>query len=195
MVECFIDELAHAAGQDPLAFRLANMPAGKLRECLTLVAEKAGWGKPAPGRFQGIAAISSFSSHAAEVAEVSVAADGAVRVHRVVVAVHVGQVVQPDNIRSQIEGAIVLALGFTLKHEIRLVNGVVQEAGFSDYPLVRIDEMPAVEVHVVPSDEPPTGIGEPPIPPLPAAVCNAIYAATGKRVKRLPVRAGELRRA
>ncbi|NJD11798.1 MAG: xanthine dehydrogenase family protein molybdopterin-binding subunit [Gemmatimonadetes bacterium] len=192
--ESFMDELAHEAGQDPLAFRLKYMPAGKLRQCLELVAEKANWGRPAPGRFQGIAATSSFASHAAEVAEVSVSPAGEVKVHRVVVAAHVGQVVQPDNIASQTEGAIVLALGYTLKHEITVVDGVVQQTGFSDYPLLRIDEMPLVEVYTVPSTEPPTGSGEPPVPPLPAAVCNAIFAATGKRIRQLPIRPADLKR-
>jgi len=195
VIECFADELAHAAGMDPLAWRLAHMPAGKLRQCLELVAEKAPWGNPAPGRFQGIAAVSSFASHAAEIAEISVSDAGEVKVHRVVVAAHVGQVVQPDNIRSQVESAIVLAMGYTFKHEITLVDGVVQQAGFSDYPLLRINEMPEVEVYTVPSEEDPTGIGEPPVPPLSAAVGNAIFAATGKRIRRLPVRAAELRSA
>jgi isoquinoline 1-oxidoreductase beta subunit len=195
VLESFVDELAHAAGQDPYQYRRAHMPAGKLRDCLDLAAQQARWGERPSGWFQGIAAVSSFSSHCAQVAEVTVADDGAVRVHRVVVAVHVGQVVNPDSLAAQIEGAVALALGFTLKHELTLVDGVVQQGNFYDYPLLRMDEMPEVEVHVVPSTAAPTGIGEPPIPPLPAAVCNAIFAATGKRVRQLPVRAAELKRA
>jgi len=123
----------------------------------------------------------------AEVAEVSVSPEGEVKVHRVVAAAHVGTVVNPPMIEAQVEGGITLALSFTLKHGITLRDGAVVESNFHDYPLMRIDEMPPVEVHVVPSDEAPTGIGEPPVPPLAPAVVNAIFAATGKRIRRLPI--------
>ena len=113
--------------------------------------------------------------------------------HRVVVAVHVGTVVNPPTLVAQVEGAVTLALSFTLKHGITLRDGAVQESNFHDYPLVRIDEMPPVEVHVVPSQDAPTGIGEPPVPPLAPAVLNAVFAATGKRVRRLPVDPAALR--
>jgi isoquinoline 1-oxidoreductase beta subunit len=189
VVETFMDELAVAAGKDPYRFRhdaLDGSP--KLRAALDLAAEKAGWGTPLPqGRFRGIAAVSSFASHAAEVVEASVSPDGKVKVHRVVVGVHVGTVVNPDMLRAQVEGAVTLALGYTLKHQITVRDGVVQESNFDDYPIMRIDEMPPIELHVVPSDDAPTGIGEPPIPPLPAALCNAVFAATGKRIRRLPI--------
>jgi isoquinoline 1-oxidoreductase beta subunit len=188
VIESFIDELAHAAGADPYRFRRAHMSEPKLRAALDLVAEKAGWDRGAPdGRGVGIAAVSSFRSHVAEVAEVSVE-DGQVRVHRVVAAVHCGRVVNPDTLRAQVEGAITLALGYTLKHRITIEDGAVLEGNYTSYPLIRIDEMPEVEVHVVPSDDPPTGIGEPPVPPLAAAVANALFAVTGTRIRELPIR-------
>ena len=154
---------------------------------MDLAAEHAGWETGAPeGRALGIAAVSSFHSHAAEIADVSVEG-GQVRVHRVVVGVHCGRVINPDTLRAQIEGAITLALSFTLKHQITLEDGAVVEGNYTDYPIIRIDEMPEVEVHVVPSDESPTGIGEPPVPPLAAAVANAVFAATGVRAYQLPI--------
>ncbi|HEX9106990.1 MAG TPA: molybdopterin cofactor-binding domain-containing protein, partial [Longimicrobiales bacterium] len=182
VVESFMDELATAGGKDPYQLRRGLLaPNPKLLACLELVAQKAGWGKALPaGHALGIAAVSSFASHAAEVAEVSVTPDGQVKVHRVVAAVHVGTVINPDMLRSQVEGAITLALSYTLKHQIIVQDGAVKEGNFDDYPIMRIDDMPPVDVHVVPSDEAPTGIGEPPVPPLPGAVCNAIAAATGK---------------
>ncbi len=189
VVESFLDELATAGGKDPYRLRHDLLSANpKLLAALDLVAEKAGWGKPVPqGHGVGIAAVSSFGSHAAEVAEVSVAPDGQVKVHRVVVGVHVGTVINPQLLTAQVESAITLALSYTFKHQITLVDGAVQQGNFDDYPILRIDELPAIEVHVVPSDEAPTGIGEPPVPPLAPAVCNAIFAATGKRVRRLPI--------
>jgi isoquinoline 1-oxidoreductase beta subunit len=160
---------------------------------MDLAAEKAGWDQGAPeGRALGIAAVSSFFSHVAEVAEVSVR-DGEVRVHKVTCGVHCGRVVNPDTLQAQVEGAITLALGFALKHQITLENGEVAQGNFTDYPIMRMDEMPEVEVHVVPSEDPPTGIGEPPVPPLAAAVANAVFAATGVRVTRLPITPEELR--
>ncbi|HEX9108122.1 MAG TPA: molybdopterin cofactor-binding domain-containing protein, partial [Longimicrobiales bacterium] len=195
VVDGFTDELAAAAGKDPYQFKRALLgKSPKLLACLDLVAQKAGWGKPLPqGHAVGIAALSSFGSHAAEVAEVSVSPAGEVKVHRVVAAVHVGTVVNPPMIEAQVEGAITMALSFTLKHGITLRDGAVVEGNFDDYPLIRMGEMPPVEVHVVPSDEAPTGVGEPPVPPLAPAVANAIFAATGKRIRRLPIEAGALR--
>lgn len=188
VIETFVDELAALAGQDPLAFRLAHLANPKLRSALELAAARAGWGTPLPaGRFRGIAAVSSFGSHAAEVVELSVADDGGITIHRVVCAVHCGRVINPDTLDAQVESAITLALGYTLKHEITLRDGSVEQGNYHDYPILRIGEMAPVELHVVPSDEPPTGIGEPPVPPLAAAVANAVFAATGKRVRRLPI--------
>ena len=187
VIESFIDMLAHAAGADPYRFRRAHMTEPKLLAAMDLAAEKAGWDEGAPeGRALGIAAVSSFSSHAAEVAEVSVT-DGQVRVHKVTVGVHVGRVINPDTLRAQIESAVTLALGYTLKHGLTIEDGAVVEGNYTDYPIVRIDEMPEVEAHVVPSEESPTGIGEPPVPPLAAAVANAVFAATGVRVTELPI--------
>ena len=195
VIETFVDELAALAGQDPLAFRRAHLNQPKLRAALELAAEKAGWGTALPtGRARGIAAVSSFGSHAAEVVELSVADDGEITIHRVVCGVHCGRVINPDTLAAQVESAITLALGFTLKHEITLRDGAVEQSNFHDYPILRIGEMPPVELHVVPSDEPPTGIGEPPVSPLAAAVANAIFAATGTRVRRLPIDTGALRR-
>jgi isoquinoline 1-oxidoreductase subunit beta len=196
VVESFIDELAVLAGQDPFAYRRAHMSNPRLLAAMELAAARSGWGTPLPeGRARGIAAVSCFSSHAAEVAEVSVAPDGTVRVHRVVCGVHCGRVIDPDTLHAQVEGAVAIALGFTLKHEITLTDGAVQQSNFHDYPITRMDEMPVVELHVVPSEEAPTGIGEPPVAPLAAAIANAVFAATGRRVRRLPIQPEALRRA
>lgn len=187
VIESFMDMLAHRADADPYRFRRAHIEDPKLLAALDLAAEKAGWDQGvADGRALGIAAVSSFSSHAAEVAEVSVE-DGRVRVHRVVAGIHCGRVINPDTLRAQVEGAITLALGYTLKHAITVEDGRVAEGNYTSYPIMRIDEMPEVEVHVVPSDDSPTGIGEPPVPPLAAAVANAVFAATGVRVTELPI--------
>lgn len=187
--ECFVDELAAAARKDPLAFRLEHLPTtSRLRGALVLAAERAGWGKPAPdGRARGIACHSSFGSHVAEVAEVS-AKDGRLRVHRVVAAVDLGVAVNPDSVEHQVEGAIVYGLSAVLRGEITLAKGAVVQGNFDDQDPLRIDEMPEVEVHLVPSREPPGGIGEPGLPPLAPAVANAVFALTGRRHRRLPLR-------
>jgi isoquinoline 1-oxidoreductase beta subunit len=186
--ECFLDELAAASGKDPLAFRLEHLPTtSRLRGALVLAAEKAGWGKPPPaGRGRGIACHSSFGSHVAEVAEVSLER-GRVRVHRVVAAVDLGVAVNPDSVEHQVEGAIVYGLSAALRGEITLANGAVVQGNFDEYEPLRMDEMPAVEVHLVPSHEPPGGIGEPGLPPIAPAVANAVFALTGKRIRRLPI--------
>ncbi len=188
--ECFIDELAVAAGKDPFAVRLEHLPAtSRLRGALMLAAAKAGWDKALPaGRGRGIACHSSFGSHVAEVAEVSVEG-GKLRVRRVVAAVDLGVALNPDSVEHQVEGAIAYGLSAVLRGEITLANGAVVQGNFDDYEPLRIDEMPAVEVHLVPSREAPGGIGEPGLPPLAPAVANALFAATGKRVRRLPIRA------
>lgn len=195
ITECFIDELAAAAKADPYEFRhrlLSNAP--RHRAVLELAAEKAGWGQPlAPGRARGIAVAESFGGFVAEVAEVSVSKEGAVRVHRVVCAVDCGTVVNPDTVEAQMEGGIVYGLTAALKGEITIKDGRVEQSNFHDYPLLRIDEMPAVEVHILKSAEPPGGVGEPGTPPIAPAVANAVFAATGKRIRRLPVRAEDLK--
>lgn len=194
VVESFVDEVANAAGKDPVEFRrrlLAKHP--RHRGVLELAAEKAGWGKPLPaGRSRGIAVHESFGSFVAQVAEVSVAPGGALRVHRVVCAIDCGQVVNPDTIRAQMEGGINFGLTAVLYGEITIENGRVQQRNFHDYRMLRMHEAPEIEVHIVPSREKHGGVGEPGVPPIAAAVGNAIFAATGKRIRRLPIRAEDL---
>ncbi|MGA7222897.1 MAG: xanthine dehydrogenase family protein molybdopterin-binding subunit [Candidatus Acidiferrales bacterium] len=196
-VEAFLDEVAHAGGKDPYELRralLANQP--RMLAVLDLVAQKANWGSPYPaGHARGIATHFSFDSYVAQVAEVSVDSDGTVHVHRVVAAVDCGRVVNPDTVKAQIEGGIVFGLTAALKTEITLDKGRVQQRNFHDYPMVRMFESPAIEVYIVPSSEKPTGVGEPGVPPVAPAVTNAIFAATGKRVRRLPIKPEDLRSA
>jgi len=193
--ESFLDELAHAAGKDPFEYRrglLAKHP--RHLKVLELVAEKAGWGKPLPeGRGRGIAVHESFGSFMAHVIEASVAKDGSVKVHRVVAAADCGPAINPDSIKAQIEGAVVFGLSAALYGEITFKKGRVQQSNFDDYPLLRIDEMPVVESYIVPSTEKMGGMGEPGVPPIAPALCNAIFSATGKRIRSLPIRTEELR--
>jgi len=195
VVESFIDELAHAAGKDPYEYRRSLL--GKNTRhlgVLNLAAEKAGWGKALPsGRSRGIAVHDSFGSYIAHVAEVSVSKKGEVKVHRVVCAIDCGPVVNPETIRAQMEGAAVFGLTAALYGQITFENGRVQQRNFHDYPMLRMNEMPVVEVHIVPSNDKMGGVGEPGVPPMAPAVCNAIFAATGKRIRRLPIRAEELK--
>jgi isoquinoline 1-oxidoreductase beta subunit len=188
-VETFIDELAAAAKADPFEYRrglLANAP--RHRGVLELAAAKAGWGTPLPaGRARGIAVHKSFESFVAEVAEVSVSSGGEVRVHRVVCAVDCGMFVNPDTIEAQMQSAIVYGLTAALYGEITIDRGRVVQSNFTDYPMLRMSEMPAVEVHIVPNTEAPGGVGEPGTPPIAPAVCNAIFALTGKRIRKLPI--------
>ena len=188
-IETFIDELAETAGRDPVEFRMAMLADHpRHRQVLELAAERAGWGTPLPaGRGRGIAVHESFNSYVAEVAEVSVAPSGAIKVERVVCAVDCGVAVNPDVIAAQMEGGIGYGLGAILHDAITLEGGRVVESNFHDYIPLRIDEMPTVEVHVVPSTAPPTGVGEPGVPPIGPAVANAIAAATGKRIRALPM--------
>ncbi len=194
-VEAFFDELAHAGGKDPYEMRrtlLAGQP--RLRAVLDLAAQRGDWGKPLPaGRARGIAAHFSFSSYVAQVAEVSVDKQGAVRVHRMVCAVDCGRVVNPDSVKAQMEGGINFGLTAALKSEITLDRGRVQQRNFHDYQMLRINEAPQIEVYIVPSTEKPTGVGEPGVPPVAPAVANAIFAATGKRIRKLPILKVELR--
>lgn len=202
VVQSFIDELAAAGGKDPLAFRLAmlgdkgamdGIDYRRFRGVLELAARKANWGSPLPkGRGRGIAAHFCFGSYAAQVAEVEVASDGSVKVHRVVAAVDCGTVVNPLTVAAQVEGCIVYGLSQTFRCEITLKDGAVETTNFDTYQVPRINETPAVEVHIVPSTEVPTGIGEPGLPPTAPAVANAIFAATGKRVRRLPIRPADI---
>jgi isoquinoline 1-oxidoreductase beta subunit len=188
VVESFIDELAHAAGRDPYQYRralLARHP--RHLGVLDLAAQKANWGGPlTAGRVRGIAVHASFGSWCAQVAEVSLQ-EQRLRVHRVVCAIDCGRPVNPETIRAQMEGGIVFGLSAALYGQITLKNGRVQQSNFHDYPVLRIDQMPEVEVHIVPSTEPPSGIGEPGTPLMAAAVCNALFALTGRRVRSLPL--------
>jgi len=188
-LESFIDEMAHEAGKDPFEFRralLSKQP--RYKGALELAAEKAEWGKPLPaGVHRGIAVVFSFGSWCAEVAEVSVAADGTPTVHRVVAAVDCGMTVNPDIVKRQIESAIVYGLTAALYGKITFKDGQVQQSNFHDYRMLRMNQMPKVEVHIVPSKEAPGGIGEPGTPPIAPAVANAIFAATGKRIRKLPI--------
>jgi isoquinoline 1-oxidoreductase subunit beta len=187
-MESFIDEMAAAAGKDPYEFRrsmLDKQP--RYKQVLEVAAQKAGWGSPLPaGVFRGIAVAQSFGSYVAEVAEVSVGADGTPRVHRVVAAVDCGMTVNPTIIERQIEGAIAFGLTAALYGKITLKDGRIEQSNFHDYPILRSNEMPKVEVHIVASTEKPGGIGEPGTPPIAPAVANALFAATGKRLRNLP---------
>lgn len=188
--ECFIDEIAHTGGQDPFALRqklLQDQP--RHLQVLELAAKKAGWGKPLKaGRAQGIAMRHSFGSYVAQVAEVSLTQDNQVKVHRVVCAVDCGIAVNPLNIRAQIEGSIVFGLGAALYGEITFEEGKVQQSNFHDFLVLRMNAMPEIEVHIVQSSEYPGGIGEPGVPPIAPAVANALFALTGERIRKLPIK-------
>lgn len=196
-MESFIDEMAHAAGQDPFQFRRALMDQQpRYRKVLEVAAEKAGWGQPLPaGVHRGIAVVQSFGSYVAEVAEVSINADGSPKVHRVVAAIDCGMTVNPTIIERQVEGAIVYGLTAALYGKISLKGGRVEQGNFHDYPMLRANEMPKVEVHIVQSSEKPGGVGEPGTPPIAPAVANAIFAATGKRLRSLPFDTAQLKKA
>lgn len=189
VMETMMDELAVAAGSDPLAFRLAMLKdQPRLAGVLKLAAEKAGWDQPMPkGRAHGIAAHFSFDSYIAQVAEVSLSADGRPKVERVVVAVDCGTPVNPDQIVAQMEGGVGFALAAALYGDIEIDKGAVKQGNFDTYRVLRINEMPKIEVHIVASGEAPTGVGEPGVPPLAPAVANALAKLTGQRVRRLPL--------
>jgi isoquinoline 1-oxidoreductase subunit beta len=205
-VQSFIDELAHAAGHDSVAFRLTLLGAprelkytghggptfdtGRLATVIRTAAERSGWPHaPAAGRAWGIAAHFTFGSYAAEAVEVSVQ-NGVIRVHRVVAAVDCGIVVNLSGAEAQVQGGIIDGLSAALYGEITVDKGVVSQSSFGDYRLLRIDEAPRIDVHFVPSTHAPRGLGEPPVPPIAPAVANAIFAATGRRIRRLPLQRG-----
>jgi isoquinoline 1-oxidoreductase subunit beta len=194
-VEAFVDELATMAGKDPYLFRrdlLAKAP--RHRAVLELAAEKAGWSTPPPrGRGRGIAVMESFGSIVAQVSEVSVDGSGNVRVHKVVCAVDTGWVINPDTIKAQMEGGIVYGLTAALKGEITIDKGRVVQRHFGDYQMLRHNEMPEIEVHIVPSTADPGGIGEPSTAVAAGSLVNAIHAVTGRRVYSLPIRPAQLR--
>ncbi|HXY04516.1 MAG TPA: molybdopterin cofactor-binding domain-containing protein, partial [Terriglobales bacterium] len=198
--ESFIDELADAARKDPLEYRLHLLEkdediryfdtiwrTSRMRAALELAADKAGWGKPLPpGHFQGIACFACFNSYVAEVVEISMN-NAQPRIHRVVAAIDCGQVVNPNILEQQIQGGVIFALTNALHAQITIEKGRVVQGNFDDYAPVRMNEAPAVEAYFVSSAEAPTGAGEPPVPPLAPALCNAIYTATKKRIRTLPL--------
>lgn len=211
VLQCFLDEVAHAASRDPVELRLAllgparkleydghggpSFDTGRLRRVLETAAEKGGWGKrPPAGRARGIACGFVFGSYVAEVAEVSLLRGGDVRVHRMVAAVDPGIVVNPEGARKQVEGAVLDGVNLALRLEITVKDGRVEQSSFGDYPFLRMADAPAIEVHLVESGAEPWGLGETGAPPAVAAVANAVFAATGERRRRLPLRSSQASR-
>jgi isoquinoline 1-oxidoreductase beta subunit len=207
VMEGYMDELAHAAGVDPLAFRVSKLDGrivkdplnkdavpldtARLKGVLQLAADKSGWHtKLPPGHGRGIAAHYSFNSYVSNVVEVSVIG-GQLKVHRVVSAVDIGTPVSPDGIRAQVESAIVYGLTAALKSQITIKDGRAVQSNFDRFSTLPMNETPLIEVFIVPSTLPPTGIGEPGLPPTAPALTNAIFAATGKRIRRLPIVASD----
>ncbi len=196
VTESFIDELAAAAKQDPVAYRRALLEQSpRARAVLDLAAEKAGWGEPSPERVgRGVSLQTTFGTFMAQVAEVEVGKDGAVRVRRVVCALDAGAVVNPDTVQAQVEGAVIFGVTAALYGEITISNGRVEQTNFDTYQMLRINEAPAIEVHIVASAESPGGMGEPGTSAIVPAVANAIFAATGKRLRKMPVDVAALKR-
>ena len=197
IVESFVDEMAHAAGKDPVEFRkslLARSPRHKA--VLELAAAKANWGAPLPaGRARGCAVMFSYGSYVAHVAEVSVAPDGKVRVHKLVGAIDAGFAVNPDQVKAQMEGGGIYALTALLYGAITINRGRVQQSNFDNYPMLRIDEAPVMDTHILDSGAPAGGLGEPGVPTVAPAICNAIFALTGTRIRSLPIQPSLLKRA
>ena len=189
VTESFIDELAAAAKQDPVAYRRALLDKSpRAKAVLDLAAEKAGWGQPLPkGVGRGVSVQFAFATYMAQIAEVEVSKDGAVRVRRVVCAVDCGTVVTPDTVQAQIQSAIMFGITAALYGEITLKDGRVEQTNFDTYQILRMNEAPAIEVHIVQSFEPPGGMGETGTSAIIPAVTNAIFAATGKRLRKLPI--------
>lgn len=196
IMESFVDELAHAAGKDPYEYRRALMSkphAARLRAVLDLAAEKAGWGQPLPqGMARGIAAHFAYAGYCAQVAEISLK-DGKLKVERVVAAIDPGWVVNPDMVRYQVESGIYYGLTAALYGEVTIKNGRAEQSNFHDYKMARINEMPKVEVHILEGKGEQGGAGEPGVPPIAPALCNAIFAATGRRIRKLPIRPESLK--
>lgn len=191
-IECALDELAAAASKNPLDFRL-ELLAGKPRhiQVLKTIAERANWGHPAAGRHQGLAFMEGYTSQIAQVAEVSID-KGRLKVHKITCVIDCGQTVNPRIVESQIESGIIYGLSAALWGDITVRAGRVQQTNFNDYRVLRLNETPEIEVHILPSSETPGGIGETGVPPVSPAVCNAIFAATGKRIRSLPIAAHPL---
>jgi isoquinoline 1-oxidoreductase beta subunit len=195
VTESFVDELAAAAKQDPVAYRLALLDkTPRAKAVLALAAEKAGWGQPLPERVgRGVSLQHVFATYMAQVAEVEVSSDGRVRVRRVVCAVDCGTVINPDTVQAQIQSAINFGITAALHGQITLKNGRVEQSNFHDYEMLRINEAPAIEVHIVASSEPPGGMGECGTSAIVPAVANAVFAATGKRLRKMPIDATALK--
>jgi isoquinoline 1-oxidoreductase beta subunit len=214
-IHSFVDELAHLAGRDRVEYlldvvgqprkvdlsargRLAEkypLETGRLRNVIEIAARESDWAKkkPAKGRALGIAAHYSFLTYVAAVVEVEVDSTGKIRIPRVDVAVDAGRVINPDRVKAQFEGAAVFGASIALMGEITASGGEIQQSNFHDYPVARINEAPfETRVHLVASDAPPAGVGEPGVPPIAPAICNAIFAATGKRIRELPLRRHKL---
>src|SRR5258707_842158 len=195
VTESFMDELAAAAKQDPVAYRQALLDKSpRAKAVLELAAEKAGWGQPLPERVgRGVSVQFVFATYLAQVAEVEVSRNGAVRIRRVVCAVDCGTVVNPDTVRAQIQSAVIFGITAALYGSITIKDGRVEQSNFDTYQILRMDEAPAIEVHIVQSPEPPGGMGEAGTSAIVPAVTNAIFAATGKRLRKLPVDSAQLK--
>jgi isoquinoline 1-oxidoreductase beta subunit len=189
-----MDELAHAAGQDPLEFR-RKMLKPKQLAVLNAAAERAGWGKPPAGLYQGLAQFMGYGSYVAAVAEVSVSREGRLKIHRIVAATNPGHVVNPAQIDRQVAGSFVFGLSAMLYGECTVNGGAIEQSNFDSYNVMRIDEMPKVEVVIVPTGDFWGGVGEPTIAVAAPAVLNAIFAATGKRIRTVPLMHHDLRPA
>jgi isoquinoline 1-oxidoreductase beta subunit len=192
--ETLVEECAVAAGKDPVAYRLdLLLQHPRQQAALRLAAEKAGWGTTAPGRFKGAAVHESFESVVAQIAELSVSQDGVVKVHQVTCVIDPGKVINPDTVKAQMESGIVFGLSMAFYGAITFKNGQVEQGNFDDYPVLRIESMPTIDVHIIESGAKMGGVGEPGVPPIAPAVANAILAATGKRIRRLPIRPEDLK--
>jgi isoquinoline 1-oxidoreductase beta subunit len=197
VTESFIDEMAAAAKQDAVAYRRSLLDKSpRAKAVLDLAAAKAGWGQALPkGRGRGVSLQFVFGSYLAQVAEVEVSKEGTVRVHRVVCAIDCGTVVNPDTVQAQLQSGIIFGVTASLYGEITLKNGRVEQSNFDTYQILRINEAPAIEVHVVKSQEPPGGMGETGTSAIVPAIANAIFAATGKRLRKMPVDSSVLKQA
>jgi isoquinoline 1-oxidoreductase subunit beta len=195
VTESFIDELAAATKQDPVAYRRALLDKSpRAKAVLDLAADKAGWGKALPkGTGRGVSLQLAFGSYLAQVAEVEVSASGAIRVRRVVCAVDCGTAINPDTVQAQIQSGIIFGATAALYGEITLKNGRVEQTNFDTYQMLRMNEAPIIEVHIVQSSEPPGGLGEAGTSAIVPAIANAIFAATGKRLRKMPVDASALK--
>lgn len=194
-METLMDELAHEAGKDPVEYRRALLKSKRHLDVLNLVAEKSGWNDPLPaGRFRGIAVHESFASFVAQVAEISIE-QGHLKVHRVVCAIDCGLAINPEGVRAQMESGIIFGLTAVLYGDITLEKGRVKQRNFHDYKMLRMNETPVMEIHIADSTEKMGGAGEPGVPPLAPAIANAIFAATGKRVRKLPLQPADLTKA